>query len=165
MTAEGYEVIVIGGGPAGSTAAAVLADKGRRVLVLERDKFPRYHVGESLMPYCYFPLERIGVIDKMKASAFPRKHSVQFVTADGRVSQPFYFFQLGKGLYLRGAPIWVFDLENDTYHVPIGLGIGKVIPTEKGVYNFFIEPQFTVLDKGPGQPEVQLFMALNMQFR
>jgi hypothetical protein len=80
-------------------------------------------------------------------------------------AQPFYFFQLGKGKYLRGAPIWVFDLENDTYHVPVGLGIGQVIPTEKVVFNFFIEPQFTILSKGDGQPEFQLFMALNMQFK
>lgn len=88
-----YEAIVIGGGPAGATAAAVLAAKKRRVLVLEREKFPRYHIGESMMPYCYFPLERIGVIEKMKASHFPKKYSVQFVSRDGRASQPFYFFQ------------------------------------------------------------------------
>jgi hypothetical protein len=80
-------------------------------------------------------------------------------------AQPFYFFQLGNGNYIRGAPIWVFDLENDTYQVPVGLGFGRVIPTEKVVYNFFIEPQFTILSKGAGQPEFQLFMALNMQFR
>jgi flavin-dependent dehydrogenase len=88
-----YEVIVIGGGPAGSTVAAVLAGKGRRVLVIEKQKFPRYSVGESLMPYCYFPLERLGVIERMKTSHYPRKHSVQFVGRSGKVSQPFYFFQ------------------------------------------------------------------------
>jgi len=80
-------------------------------------------------------------------------------------AQPFYFFQLGKGNYVRGAPTWVFDLENDTYHVPIGLGFGKVVPTEKVVFNFFIEPQFTILSKGAGQPDFQLFMAVNMQFK
>lgn len=79
--------------------------------------------------------------------------------------QPFYFFQLGEGLYVRGAPIWVFDLENNRYNVPIGLGLGKVFPTEKVVYNAFIEPQFTVLEKGPGQPEFQVFIGFNMQFR
>lgn len=79
-------------------------------------------------------------------------------------AQPFYFFQLGKGRYLRGAPLWVFNLEDDTYHIPIGLGIGQVFPTEKIIFNFFVEPQFTVLSKGDGQPEFQLFMAINMQF-
>ena len=88
-----YDVIVIGAGPAGSTAAALLAEKGRRVLVLEKEKFPRYHIGESLMPFCWFTLNRLGLVDQMNQRAFVKKHSVQFVTQDGRQSQPFYFFQ------------------------------------------------------------------------
>jgi len=88
-----YDAIIIGGGPAGSTAAAVLAAKGRRVVVLEKEKFPRYHIGESLLPYGYFTLERIGVLDRMKASHFTKKYSVQFVGASGRASVPFYFWQ------------------------------------------------------------------------
>src|ERR1700693_4980371 len=88
-----YDAIVIGGGPGGSTAACVLAAKGRRVVLLEREKFPRYHIGESLLPYGYFTLERIGVLDKMKGSHFTKKHSVQFVGTSGRASVPFYFFQ------------------------------------------------------------------------
>ena len=80
-------------------------------------------------------------------------------------AQPFFFFQLGKGNYIRTSPIWVFDLENDTYHVPFGLGFGRVVPTEKIVFNFFVEPQFTILSKGAGQPEFQLYMAINMQFK
>ncbi len=84
---------MIGGGPAGSTAAAILATKGRRVLLLEKEKFPRYHIGESLLPYCYFTLERLGVLERMKNSAFTKKYSVQFVGTHGRASLPFYFFQ------------------------------------------------------------------------
>ena len=86
-----YDAIVIGAGPAGSAAAAVLAMKGRRTLVLEREKFPRYHVGESLIPYTYFSLQRIGVIERLKKSHFPSKYSVQFVSRSGQQSQPFYF--------------------------------------------------------------------------
>ena len=88
-----YDAIVIGGGPAGSTTAAVVAEKGRRVLVLEKEKFPRYNIGESLMPYCYFSLQRIGVLERIQRSHFPKKYSVQFINTRGQVSQPFYFFQ------------------------------------------------------------------------
>tara|TARA_B100000925_G_scaffold11142_2_gene7915 strand:+ start:387 stop:1655 length:1269 start_codon:yes stop_codon:yes gene_type:complete len=88
-----YDVIVVGGGPAGSTTGALLAEKGHDVLILEKEKFPRYHVGESLMPFCYFPLERLGLIDRLMESANPRKYCVQFVRQDGFLSQPFYFFQ------------------------------------------------------------------------
>ena len=88
-----YDAIVIGGGPAGSSTAALLAQKGHDVLVVEKEKFPRYHVGESLMPFCYFPLERLGLVDTLMKSGNPRKYCVQFVREDGFLSQPFYFFQ------------------------------------------------------------------------
>ena len=78
--------------------------------------------------------------------------------------QPFAFYQLGKGLYLRSAPIWVYNFENDNYSVPLGIGIGQVIKREKTVFNVFVEPQFSVADKGPGQPEWQIFFGFNMQF-
>jgi flavin-dependent dehydrogenase len=88
-----YDVLIIGAGPAGSTAAALLAEKGRRVLVFEKEKFPRYHIGESLMPFCWFTLNRLGVLAEMDRIGLVKKYSVQFVTPDGRQSQPFYFFQ------------------------------------------------------------------------
>ena len=88
-----YDAIVVGAGPAGSSAGALLAEKGHDVLIVEKEKFPRYHVGESLMPFCYFPLERLGLIETLMTSASPRKYCVQFVRQDGLVSQPFYFFQ------------------------------------------------------------------------
>jgi len=87
-----YDSIIIGGGPAGASAAAVLAEYGHRVLVLERDKYPRYRIGESLIPFTYAPLERIGMIPRMRASPFTKKYSVLFVQPDGKASQPFYFF-------------------------------------------------------------------------
>jgi len=88
-----YDVVVIGGGPAGATAATILAKHGRRVLLLEKDTFPRYHIGESLLPYCWFTLERLGVFDKLNAVGFVKKYSVQFVNMDGKRSVPFYFSQ------------------------------------------------------------------------
>src|SRR5438477_10299576 len=86
------DVLIIGAGPAGSTSSALLAEKGHRVLVLEREKFPRYHIGESLLPFTFQPLQRLGLIDKMRQSAFVKKYSVQFVSPNGKASQPFYFF-------------------------------------------------------------------------
>ncbi len=87
-----FDALIIGAGPAGSSAAAILAEHGHRVLVLEREKFPRYHIGESLLPFTFQPLQRLGLIDKMRGSAFVKKYSVQFVSPSGKASQPFYFF-------------------------------------------------------------------------
>lgn len=87
-----FDALIIGAGPAGSSAATILAGHGHRVLVLEREKFPRYHIGESLLPFTFQPLQRLGLIDKMRSSAFVKKYSVQFVSPSGKASQPFYFF-------------------------------------------------------------------------
>jgi flavin-dependent dehydrogenase len=91
-----YDAIVMGGGPAGSTTSALLAERGHKVLLLERETGPRYHIGESLIPFTWFTLNRLGVVDWLKNSANPKKYSVQFVSITGRVSQPFYFFQTIK---------------------------------------------------------------------
>ncbi len=77
--------------------------------------------------------------------------------------QPFYFWQLGKGTYLRGAPIWVFDLKNDSFAVPLALGIGKVVKVGNTVFNLFVEPQYSILHEGT-QPQVQIFTGINLQF-
>ncbi|MEM1444189.1 MAG: NAD(P)/FAD-dependent oxidoreductase, partial [Verrucomicrobiota bacterium] len=93
MNTNSWDVIVIGAGPAGSTTAALLCEKGHRVLVLEKESFPRYHVGESMMPFCWFTLDKLGLVQKMDEIGFQQKYSVQFATPDGKVSKPFYFFQ------------------------------------------------------------------------
>jgi flavin-dependent dehydrogenase len=86
-----FDVLVVGGGPAGTTAATVLAQHGRNVAILEKEEFPRYHVGESMIPYTYFPLKRIGMIPKLQKYPFVKKNSVQFANINGKDSQPFYF--------------------------------------------------------------------------
>lgn len=78
--------------------------------------------------------------------------------------QPFGFLQLGDGLSFRSTGIWAFDLENGDYSVPIGAGLGKVVKAGHIVFNLFVEPQFTVLDEGVGQPEFQVFFGFNTQF-
>ena len=86
-----YDVLLIGAGPSGSSAAALLAEYGYNVLLIEREKFPRYHIGESLLPFTHEPLKRLGLIERMRASAFIKKYSVQFVSTSGKASEPFYF--------------------------------------------------------------------------
>lgn len=87
-----YDVIVIGGGPAGTTTATLLAQNGHRVAIFERDRFPRFHIGESLIPETYWVLKRLNMLPKMKSSHFIKKYSVQFVNDKGRLSEPFYFW-------------------------------------------------------------------------
>ncbi len=89
---QSADVVVIGGGPAGSTVSTLLAQQGVQVELFERERFPRFHIGESLIPETYWVLKRLKMLDKMKASHFIKKHSVQFVNASGKVSTPFYFF-------------------------------------------------------------------------
>jgi flavin-dependent dehydrogenase len=86
------DVVVIGGGPAGSTASTLIAQKGYKVKLFEREKFPRFHIGESMIPETYWVLERLNMLPKMRASKFVHKHSVQFVSANGKQSAPFYFY-------------------------------------------------------------------------
>ncbi len=86
-----YDVVVIGGGPSGTALATLLQRQGRRCLVLNNSKFPRYHIGESLIPHTFGTLDRLGLLPHLRASNFPVKHSVRFVSPSGSESDPFYF--------------------------------------------------------------------------
>lgn len=94
---ENYDVIVIGGGPAGSATATFIAQGGCGVALFERQRFPRFRIGESLMPATYWSLERLGVLEKMRCSHFPHKRSVQFFSKSGRAAVPFYFSETQPG--------------------------------------------------------------------
>ena len=85
------DVLIIGCGPAGSTAATFLARTGRRVIVLERDAFPRFRIGESLLPYNRALFEEMGVWPALQAAGFPRKTGAQFHLIDGARSRRFTF--------------------------------------------------------------------------
>jgi flavin-dependent dehydrogenase len=86
------DVVVIGGGPAGATVATLVSAQGYRVQLFERERFPRFHVGESLVPETYSVLKRLGMLPKLRQSHFVKKYSVQFVSGSGRPSAPFYFW-------------------------------------------------------------------------
>jgi flavin-dependent dehydrogenase len=92
MSSSSYDVVVIGGGPAGSTTSTLLAQHGLKVGLFEREKFPRFHIGESLIPETYWVLKRLNMLPKMQRSHFVKKYSVQFVNATGKLSAPFYFW-------------------------------------------------------------------------
>ena len=78
--------------------------------------------------------------------------------------QPFIFHQLGDGWYLRSSAVSTYDFETDNYSVPVGLGLGNVFQTESAVVNIFVEPQVSVFDDGPNQPEWGIFAGINFQF-
>jgi len=79
--------------------------------------------------------------------------------------QPFAFLQMGSGWYLRAAPIWMYNFHDDSYTVPVGVGIGKVIIHNDAVLNFYVEPQYSIFDNGPGLPEWQVLFGCNLQLK
>ena len=95
--ADQFDVVIIGGGPAGATIGTLLADHGHRVVILEAKHLPRHHIGESLMPESYSTFQRLGMLDKLGATDFPRKQSVQFVSSSGKDSQPYFFTDRDPG--------------------------------------------------------------------
>lgn len=94
-----FDAIVIGGGPAGSTCAYKIAAEGHSVLLLEKSKFPRFHVGESMVPYLSKLLEMMNVYDKVKESAFVKKTGVEFLTGTTGELRRQSFTNLADGQY------------------------------------------------------------------
>ena len=90
---DNYDCVVIGGGPAGASAATIVAEGGHSTLLIERESMPRFHVGESLMPETFWALERLGVNERIRHQGWQVKKSVQFVTHRGMESDPFFFRQ------------------------------------------------------------------------
>jgi flavin-dependent dehydrogenase len=89
--ASSYDVVVIGGGPGGSSAAAFLAAGGLRVALFERDVFPRFHVGESLMPATMLLLDQLGVRETVEKAGFQTKFGAMFFDETNDLDTTFYF--------------------------------------------------------------------------
>ena len=81
------DAVVVGGGPGGSSAATALARLGRRVLLLEREPFPRFHIGESQLPWANEVFEALGVHDTIADAGFVRKWGASFRSIDGALEQ------------------------------------------------------------------------------
>lgn len=106
------DVIVIGGGPAGSTAAALLAQKGFSVLVLEREKFPRFQIGESLLPYNMDLFDQLGIRDQLESGEFLPKFGATFITGDGELGYDFSFRRTLPERYSRSYQVKREDFDD-----------------------------------------------------
>src|SRR6266403_4717340 len=91
MKIDIYDVGIIGGGPAGSTAAALLARANRRVVLFEREKFPRFHIGESLLPFSMKAFTRLGLHEKFRRAGFLKKFGGEIFGACSEPGTKFYF--------------------------------------------------------------------------
>jgi flavin-dependent dehydrogenase len=93
---DDFDVVIIGGGPAGATAAGLLAQRGRRVLVIEKERHPRYHIGESLIPAVMRPMDELGLTDLMDERGFERKYGGSLVWGNQKIPWNFSFIKGGK---------------------------------------------------------------------
>ncbi len=134
---ESFDVVIIGGGPAGATLATFLQRKGHSCLILESSKFPRYHIGESLIPNTYGTLDRLGLLPLLRKSQFPKKHSVRFVSESGKSSDPFYFFESIEG---ERAQTWQVEREEfDTMCLTLAQDSGVDVRMETRVERVLFE--------------------------
>jgi len=88
---EFFDVAIIGGGPAGASAGATLAGAGKKVVIFEKERFPRFSIGESLLPHGNDLLKRLGVWEKIENSGFLKKYGAEFCTGDRSRLQRIWF--------------------------------------------------------------------------
>jgi flavin-dependent dehydrogenase len=148
------DVIIIGGGPAGSTAATLLAQQGLSVTLLERERFPRFQIGESLLPYNNDLFARLGVTDAIAEGKSTPKYGAYFVTGDGRTGFNFRFDQRLKDPYRRSFQVKRAEFDNLLLQnaVKHGVDVRQETPVasvdlsnpEKVVVNGDLEARFVV---------------------
>lgn len=143
-----FDVIVIGGGPAGSTAATLLARKGRSVLLLEREHFPRFQIGESLLPYNNDIFRSLGLVERLDAEPFVPKLGATFITADGELGHAFRFGQNLPERYSRA-----YQVQRDRFD--------EVLLRHAGEQGAEVREGWTVRSVDLGNPDLAIVVAVN----
>ncbi len=148
------DVVVIGGGPAGSTMASFLSKKGHSVTVFERDRFPREHVGESMLPFCYHVFKELGVLEDMKAR-WVRKPGVRFIDVDGITNTAWCFWHHIEDE--SSLSFQVIRSEFDDELLKNSISLGTTVHYETKVTNVELDDDgATVFATGPDGEQIEL---------
>jgi flavin-dependent dehydrogenase len=147
---QAVDVAIIGGGPAGSSAGTLLAQAGRRVVIFDREKFPRFRVGESMLPTSLNTLERMGVKPKIDAGGFLIKHGGEIVSACGKRVR--FYFRNGRNAK-RATAYQVLRSEFDKILLDHAASSGCDVREQTAVDSFEIdEDQVTLYTRGAKPP-------------
>jgi flavin-dependent dehydrogenase len=149
MLGNDWDALIIGGGPGGSTAATLLAKAGKRVLVLEKEVFPRFHIGESLLPYNRRIFEELGVLEQLERAGFPRKFGAQFHLGNASKSLKLVF---RHGCFTReSTALQVERSQFDTLLLEHARASGAEVRQGWTATRFSYEPQRIIVEaRGPG---------------
>src|SRR5688572_20915021 len=149
QTAEGYDFdfAIAGGGPAGTSAAISLAQRGHSVVLLERKKFPRFHIGESLLSTANDHFATLGLTERIQAAGFPVKWGARLVTHDGQTGRGVNFADVTQ--VNRPQTFQVSRGEFDKILLDRAREVGVDVREGYRVNSFEFTPDAAVLDVGP----------------
>ena len=155
MSETFYDAIVIGGGPGGSSASTFLARAGKKVLVLEKEIFPRFHIGESLLPYNRRIFQEMGVLPAIEAAGFPKKYGAQFHLGNASKHLKFVFRQ---GCFTRESE--AFQVERSKFdHILLKHAVGSGAEVREGwaVTRFSVQPDGVTVEARDGSGQAASF--------